>query len=189
MLVRLLYENLLWQAALLEHGSEFVADMREDEIFNRKVLCELAVKFGEDVNAPEALALRGTIKELARQFSKPKKLKTSKTAVEGAVETAYFDYMRLSLNAMHCSVTALSRHLSIERRNGRARPKLSLVAGTGADEVLSTILHACWVLIATAECTDELTGCTTADAPLAALQTEFVGNDWLDRMRRGGLYG
>jgi hypothetical protein len=58
-LVPLLYENLLWQAALLEHGSEFVADIREDELFNRRILCELAVKFGKDVNAPGGIGPQG----------------------------------------------------------------------------------------------------------------------------------
>ena len=43
-LVRLLYENLLWLAALQERGPEFVQDMREDEAFHRKALSELTLK-------------------------------------------------------------------------------------------------------------------------------------------------
>jgi hypothetical protein len=96
-LVRLLYENLLWVAALKERGFEFVQDMREDEAFNRKALGELTLKMastqGGDVTGPDALKLRGLIKDLAQEFPKPKKLNAAKTAADGAVEMAYCEYV------------------------------------------------------------------------------------------------
>src|SRR5438045_550622 len=57
-LVRLLYENLLWAAALKERGSEFVDEMLDDEAFNRKALGELTLELnrtqGGDVSGPAA---------------------------------------------------------------------------------------------------------------------------------------
>jgi hypothetical protein len=123
-LVRCLYENLLWMGALSERGLPFVLDMVADEVFNRKALGELALKMlskhGVDVGGGDGLTLRGMIKELAQQFPTTKKLHTNRTAAGSPVETAYAEYMRLSLDAVHCSVTALQRHLSSEPVEGRA---------------------------------------------------------------------
>jgi hypothetical protein len=181
--------NLLWLAALHKHGREFVADMLADEAFNRKALCELALKLGEDVSGPAALGLRTVIKDLDRQFPKPKKV-NAKTAAKGTVEVAYYHYTKRSLNALHCSVTALGRHLSTEHIDGKAMLRLSIVPDRGPHEALSTVLHACRTLMCTAQLADELAGCTTANASLAALETEFQSNGWWERCsRQGGLFG
>jgi hypothetical protein len=184
-LVRLLYENLLWLAALKERGLDFVQDMREDEAFNRKALTELTLELnstqGGDVSGPAALKLRNVIKDQSRKFPKPKKLSAGKTAAEGRVEMAYFEYARLSLDAVHCSVKALGYHLSSERAQEKTELVLSVVPQTAPADALSTVLHACRALIATARGADELIGFTTPNATLAALETEFVSNDWLER--------
>jgi hypothetical protein len=184
-LVRLLYENLLWLAALRERGLEFVRDMREDEAFNRKALGELTLKItstqGGDVNGPDALKLRNIIKNLGQEFPKPKKLNAGKTAAEGAVEMAYCEYARLSLDAVHCSVTALGYHLSRERTQEKTELVLSVVPRTAPAERLSTVLHECRALIAIAQGADELISDTTASATLAAPETEFISNGWLER--------
>jgi hypothetical protein len=184
-LVRLLYENLLWLAALRERGSEFVKDMREDEAFNRKVLAELTLELnstqGGDVSGPAALKLRNLIKDQSREFPKPRKLSAVKTAAEGRVEMAYFEYARLSLDAVHCSVTALGYHQSSERTQGKTELVLSIVPQTAPAVVFSTVLHACRALIATAQGADELIGFTTATSTLTALETEFLSNGWLER--------
>jgi hypothetical protein len=170
---------------LRERGFEFVQDMREDEAFNRKALGELTLKItstqGGDVSGPDALRLRNIIKDLGQEFPKPKKLNAGKTAVEGAVELAYCEYVRLSLDAVHCSVTALGYHLSSEHTQGKTELVLSVVPRTAPAEALSTGLHACRALIATARGADELVGFTSASATLAALETEFLSNGWLER--------
>jgi hypothetical protein len=184
-LVRLLYENLLWLAALKERGLDFVQDMREDEAFNRKALTELTLELnsaqGGDVSGPAALKLRNLIKDQSREFPKPKKLNAGKTAAEGAAEMAYCEYIILSLDAVHCSVTALGYHLSRERTQEKTELVLGVVPRTSPAKELSTVLHACRALIATARGADELIGFTTASATLAALETEFVSNGWLER--------
>jgi hypothetical protein len=184
-LVRLLYENLLWLAALKERGLDFVQDVREDEASNRKALTELTLELnstqGGDVSGPAALKLRNLIKDQSRKFPNPKKLSAGKTAAEGRVEMAYFEYARLSLDAVHCSVTALGYHLSSERAQEKTELVLSVVPQTAPADALSTVLHACRALIATARGADELIGFTTPSATLAALETEFVSNDWLER--------
>jgi hypothetical protein len=184
-LVRLLYENLLWVAALKERGFEFVHEMLDDEAFNRKALVELTLELnrtqGGDVSGPAALKLRNLIKDQSQRFPKPKKLNARETAVVGGVEMAYQEYVRLSLDAVHCSVTALGYHLSSEHTLGNSELVLSVVPGAPPGGALSTVLHACRALITTARSADELIGSTPASATLAALEAEFVSNGWLER--------
>jgi hypothetical protein len=184
-LVRLLYENLLWVAALKERGPEFVQNMREDEAFNRKALVELTLELnrtqGGDVSGPAALKLRNLMKDQSQRFPKPKKLNARETAAAGGVEMAYQEYVRLSLDAVHCSVTALGYHLSSEHTPGNSELVLSVVPRAPPGGAVSTVLHACRALIPTARGADELIGCTTAGVTLAALEAEFVSNGWLER--------
>jgi hypothetical protein len=181
-LVRLMYENLLWLAALRERGAAFVRDMLEDEAFNRKALAEmtlrLTAKHGADVGSPGALKLRSTIRELGKQFPKTKKLQAAKTAGDGVVETTYVEYGRFSLDAVHCSITALDRHVWSERTDDKIELIVSVIPRTPPREVLSTVLHACRALMGAAITANELVGFTTATATLAALMTEFETNGW-----------
>jgi hypothetical protein len=144
-LVRLLYENRLWLAALKEGGFEFVREMLDDEAFNRKALTELTLELnsthGGDVSGPAALKLRNLLKDQNQHFPKPKKLNARETAADGGVEMAYLEYIRLSLDAVHCSITALGHHLRGERVKGEL--VLSVVPRTSPAEELSTVLHAC----------------------------------------------
>ncbi len=135
---------------------------------------------GGDATGPDALKLRNLIKDLGPQFPPPKKLDAKKTAAEGGV-MAYFEYLRLSLDAVHCSITALGYHLWSERIKGKTEHVLSVVPRTAPADVLSTVLHSCRALIATARDAAELIGFTTAIATLAAFETEFVSNGWLER--------
>ena len=183
-IVRMLYENLLWVAALKERGSEFVREMLDDEAFNRKALVELTLELnrtqGGDVSGPAALELRNLMTDQAQRFPKPEKLNARKTAAMGGVEMAYQEYVRLSLDAVHCSVTALGYHQSSEHTPGKSELVLSVVPRAPPGGAMSTVLHACRALIPTARCADELIGCTTG-ATLAALEAEFISNGWLER--------
>ena len=182
-LVRCLYENLLWMGALRERGLSFIENMVQDEAFNRKVLGELALKLssqhGTSVDDAESLTLRAMLKQLAEQFPTTKKLHANKTASESAVETAYIEYARLSLDATHCSVTALGRHLSSEVIDGQAGLTVSIEARTNSAERLSTVLHACRALTGTAIGANELLGFTGISAELAKLVREFEQNGWV----------
>jgi hypothetical protein len=184
-LVRLMYENLLWLAALRERGVDFVEDMRKDEAFNRKALSELTLKItrkhGGDVSGDDALKIRNIINDLSQKFPRPKKLNAGKTATKGRVETAYYEYLRLSLDAVHCSVTALGHHLRSERTNDRIELVLSIVPQTTPAELLSTVLHACRALINTAVHANELVGFTTGGEMFVELVAEFERNSWRER--------
>jgi hypothetical protein len=184
-LVRLMYENLLWIAALRERGLSFVEDMRNEEAFNRKALGKLTLKtmseHGGDVSGADALKLRNIINNLSQQFPQPKKMNAAKTAAEGGVEMAYCEYLRLSLDAVHCSVTALGHHLWSERTNDKTELVLSIVPRTTPAELLSTVLHACRALIQTAVHTNELVGFTAGGETFTELVAEFERNGWLER--------
>jgi hypothetical protein len=181
-LVRCLYENLLWMGALSECGPAFVLDMVADEAFNRKALGELALKtlskHGIDVSGADGLTLRGMIKELAKQFPKTQKLHANRTAADSPVETAYTEYVRLSLDAVHCSVTALGRHLSSEPVDGLARLTVSVEGRTSPAELLGTILHACRALTGVMVGANELVGFTSESDKIEALVSEFEKNGW-----------
>ncbi|MGA8499412.1 MAG: DUF5677 domain-containing protein [Xanthobacteraceae bacterium] len=180
---RCLYENLLWMGALRERGLDFVQDMLKDEAFNRQSLGELTLrlskKHGADVSSPDSLTLRSIIKDIGKKFPETKKLNASKTAAEGAVETAYVEYARLSLDGVHCSVTALGRHLSREQiAENRTELVVSVEARTLDAEILSTILHSCRALMGVAVGANEILGFTTVSAQLGAMVTEFEKNGW-----------
>jgi hypothetical protein len=184
-LVRLMYENLLSLAALREGGLEFVEHMRKDEAFNRKALGELTLQItsrhGGDVCGADALKLRNILNDINQQFPQSKKLNTAKTAVEGGVEMAYCEYVRLSLDAVHCSVTALGHHLWSEHTNDKIELVLSIVPQTTTAELLSTVLHACRALIKTAVHTNELVGFATGGEVFTELVAEFERNGWRER--------
>jgi hypothetical protein len=180
---RCLYENLLWIGALRERGLDFVQDMLKDEAFNRQSLAELTLRLskkqGADVNSPDSLTLRSIIKDVGKRFPDSKKLNASKTAAEGAVETAYIEYARLSLDGVHCSVMGLGRHLSRERvAENHTEIVVSVEARTSDAEMLSTILHSCRALIGVAVGANEILGFTTASNQLGAMVTELEANGW-----------
>jgi Family of unknown function (DUF5677) len=181
-LVRLMYENLLWLAALRERGAAFVHDMIEDEAFNRKALAEMTLKIsathGADIDGSGALQLRSIIKDLRQQFPNTKRLHADKTAAIGLVGIAYVEYSTFSLDAVHCSVTALGRHLSSERTDRKSELEVSVIPRIPSGEVLSTVLHACRALMGAAVAANELLEFTAETGNLAALMTEFEANGW-----------
>lgn len=181
-LVRLLYENLLWLGALRERGAAFVQDMIADERHSREVIAELTLKLtrkhGGNVDSADALKLRSIIRSLGRRLPNGRKLRADKIATEGVVELAYIEYVRLSLDALHCSVTALGRHLSSERTDTTHELTVSVIPNTPPKEVLSTVLHACRALTGAAVAANEMIGFTSVTDGLAALVTEFETNGW-----------
>jgi hypothetical protein len=185
-IVRLIYENLLWLSALRERGHAFVEDMLNDEAFNRTALSQLTLrltaKHGADVNQPDALVLRSIINEMEKKFPGKKKLHANSTAALGVTELAYIEYQRLSLDAVHCSLTALGRHLSTERSENRTELEVSVVPRTPSIEALSTILHACFALTGVAVGTNEMLGFTPKSDELMTRANEFDENGWRARL-------
>ena len=118
------------------------------------------------------------IKQLAQQFPTTKKLHTNRTAADSPVETAYIEYMRLSLDAVHCSVTALGRHLSSEPVEGRPSLTVSVEARTSPAELLETVLHACRALTGVMVGANGLVGFTSESGKVEALVSEFERNGW-----------
>jgi hypothetical protein len=180
-LVRLMYENLLWLSGVKERGAKFVEEMEEDEAANRAVLAKLVMeltgKHG-DVNAPDALKVRAKIKELRTSHPEAKQLEARAVAADGELGMAYFEYRKFSLDAVHCSVTALRRHLSGEHGDGRSELTLSVIPNTPPEEVLNTVLHANHALLCAAVGANELVRCDTSRAVLSDLWIEFEANGW-----------
>jgi hypothetical protein len=181
-LVRLLYENLLWLGSLRERGAEFVQEMIGEEQHNRKALAKLTLeltgKHGGDVSSPDAVQLRDIVKSFD-QLPKGKRLHAARIASEGVIEVAYIEYKRFSLDSIHCSVTALGRHLSRERSQNGDQLTLSVVPNSSSKELLDTVFHACNALFGVAVAANEIVGFTSASETLASLYGEFERNKWI----------
>lgn len=176
-LTRCLYENLLWIGALRERGADFVQDMLNDEALNRQSLGELTLRLSKthdvDINTLDNLILRSIIKDIGKAFPARKKLNARKTAAKGSVEAAYTQYAMLSLDGVHCSVTALGRHLRREQvAENHTELVMSVEAATSNKEILSTIFLLCHAMIGVAVGTNEILGFTTASPKLSAVEVE-----------------
>jgi DNA-binding XRE family transcriptional regulator len=183
-LARCLIENLLCLGNLRERGAEFVQDLVEDERHNRKVLGERALrigsKYGADPSDADGLKLRGFMNALAKQSPKAKKLNVGKIAAESVIEPMIVDYGRLSLDAVHCSVTALGRHLEGEEADGkRVGLTMTVTPNLPPGELLSTILNLCRTLMGVAIAANEMMGFTKAGQRLNGLADEFERNGWV----------
>ena len=182
-MLRLLNENLLWLGALRERGASFVQDMIADQRHNDAVIAratmKLTSKHGGDVSSEGALKLRSIIRSIDNQIPKGKKLHANEIAAQGVVELADVDYLAFSLDALHCSVRSLGRHLSSVRSETTDELTVSVVPNTPPKEVLSTVLHACSALMGAAVAANELIGFTSASPALAALHTQFEANGWV----------
>jgi hypothetical protein len=180
-IVRLLYENLLWLGGLRERRAKFVNDMIADEKRNRRVLAELTLKLtskhGADASAPDAMTLRSIIKKLD-QLPTGKKLRADKIAFGGVVDLSYIEYLRFSLDSLHCSVTALGRHLSSKRTAATDELTASVIPNTPPREILSTVLHACRALMGAVVAANEIVGFASGGDRVAELMTEFENNGW-----------
>jgi len=180
-LVRLLCENLLWLGALRERGSDFVTEILSDDRYKQKVLAQTTMKLtgkhGGDVNSSGAMTLRNIIKRLS-QNPDDKPLHADAIAAAGVVELIYVDYIRFSLEAVHCSATALRRHISSERTETTDELIMSVVPNTSPKDVLLTVIHACSALSGAAVAANEMIGFTTASNKIASLVSEFQNNGW-----------
>ena len=157
-------------------------EMLADEAFNRKALGQLTLhmgaKHGGDKTGTDALKLRSLVSEIGKQFPSMKKLNAKKTARAGPAELAYVEYARLFLDAVHCSITALGRHLSKKSSPEKTELVLSVVPQTPSVEVIATIAHACNGLIGVAIETNEMLGSAAENDNLRNLLTELEGSIW-----------
>ena len=181
---RCLHENELWVAALRERGVEFIEEMRSDEAHARRSLAQLTLEIsgrhGADVDNEGGMVLRGILNDLSEHFPKPRKLHADKTAKATVIELAYVEYARLSLDAVHCSLTALNRHITKERvSTDRTEVTVNVEAGISETEQLGTILHLCRALTGVAITANEILGFTTVSGTLAAMVDEFEQNGWI----------
>lgn len=163
-LTRCCYENLIWAAALNERGSEFVADMLNDEAANRKAVGQITLKLtsraGADSDADDAKLLRDLIRQSEMRFPEGKKLHVDKTARGTAVELIYATYGQLSLDSAHPTITALGRYLHSELDGDVRHLVIDVVPGVSEKEVLRTIQWACEALLGVTVATDEIVGGT-----------------------------
>jgi hypothetical protein len=161
MLARPLYENCLWIAALREQGSKFIKAMKDDDALNRKMLAhttmELGRKHGADMNNEGVQRRRQFIREIKTKYKDAEKLHADKVAAMGVLGLYYVDYTRFSLDPLHCSLTALRRHVKSERLSEtKTEVTISVEPRLYADETAKTIRHLCHPMMAVAVAANEL---------------------------------
>ena len=174
-LVRLCYENLLWASAIHARGAQFIREMQSDEAANRKALGELALKFGnsETKTGPAAQLIRAELRALARRWQRPAKFRANEVAAVGVLEQAYLPYARLSLDAVHPSLMALRRHISLEQEADGQYLTLTVVPPLKPRERLDTIDQACSALIGVCVAVNELLGGTATGQELPKIAEKF----------------
>lgn len=177
-LARCIYENFFWIAALRERRLEFVKDMLDDDAASKQALGELTLKlsskYGGDIKSEDSLLLRSLIKGSMNRFPERKKLRTNKVARQTVVELAYVEYARLSIEAVHCSVTALGRHLDREELNGNIHVlNLNVVPKIKSEEVRETLILLCRALQGVTVGANELLGFTDVTENIAQLMDEL----------------
>jgi Family of unknown function (DUF5677) len=183
MLARPLYENCLWIAALREQGVKFVEAMVEDDALNRTTLAQITMKLsaqhGADVNNEGAQLLRQVMRQLREAYKNPKKLHADKVAAMGVIEIHYVDYTQLSLDPLHCSMTALGRHVWSKRLSEtKTEVNISVEPRYHADETGRTIRLLSRALMAIAITANELLGGTPAGGQLTTAVEEFDRLGW-----------
>lgn len=174
-LVRLIFENFFFVAALCDRGADFVKRMRSDEAANRKTLGELSLKGLNSAakDGEHAQIIRTQIRSLLTEFPKPKKFgSVSAVAEETVANHAYLSYAVLSMDA-HPSVTALRRHFQWELDGDTRFLTLNVVPSFREKERLATILEACSALLGVCVGVNQLLGSTSKNDALRELCDRF----------------
>lgn len=174
-LVRLRYENLLWVAAIQARGAEFIKEMQLDEAANRKAPGELSLKFAspETRDGAAGRIIRDALKGIAATWPRPAKFRVNKVAAAGVLERSYLSYACLSLDAVHPSMMALSRHLTSEQETDGHYLTLIVVPPLKPRERLDTIDEACNAPIGVCVAVNELLGGTNKSDAVRSIVERF----------------
>ena len=177
-LVRLIFENFFFVAALCERGTEFVKAMRSDEAANRKALGEQGLKrLTEDAkNGEHGQIIRTQIRGLLAEFPKPKKFgSVSSVAAETVAGTAYLSYAVLSMDG-HPSITSLRRHLQWDLEGDTRFLTLNVVPRFSEKERLATVDEACAALLGVCVGVNQLLNGTSQSDTLREIVERFESN-------------
>jgi hypothetical protein len=95
------------------------------------------------------------------------------------VSSNYVDYTRLSLDSLHCSITALGRHIKSERiSENQTMVDISVEPRLHNEETAKTVRHLCRAVMAVAIAANELLGNTNAGGQLMTAVQEFDRMGW-----------
>jgi hypothetical protein len=146
-LVRMIFENFFFVAALCDHGADFVRQMRSDEAANRKALGELSLQNLADKEGEYSTIIRTNIRKLLTEFPKPKKFgSVNAVAASTVARRAYLSYAILSVDG-HPSVSSLRRYLQWEQEGDSHYLTLNVIPRFTEKERLATIDEACSALL------------------------------------------
>jgi hypothetical protein len=140
---------------------------------------KLTAQHGGDMNNQGALLLRQIIREIADTCKDLKKLHASDVAATGVVGLYYLDYTRLSLDSLHCLVTALGCHIRSDHvSENQTIVDISVEPQLHNNETAKTVHHLCRAVMAVAIAANELLGNTSAGGQLTTAVLEFDRLGW-----------
>jgi hypothetical protein len=97
----------------------------------------------------------------------------------GAVQLYYVDYTQLSLDSLHCSITALGPHVSSKQISDMETVlTITVDPELNKNERPLTVRRLCKALLGVAITANELVGYTTASPHLSGAVIEFEKNGW-----------
>jgi hypothetical protein len=172
-LTRSCFENLLWQAELVDKREAFIADMIRDEAASQQSKGRLLLFWDDKVERYGACEdnIRQRIAQLGSKFPKAKGIKFSDLGKGNGVADSYMWFKLLSGDAAHPSLTSLGRHLA-EEPDGTAL--LTVTPVPSEREVEQTLQFACQALLGVCVATCEIVEVPKAHAALSPCFDEFM---------------
>jgi hypothetical protein len=142
-LARCCLENLFTATAISEEGEKFVRKMVQDHNGSRRARAEFLLAAG--LGSPDD-ELRAYIRSLGKPTRRPN-LAPKEVAQAGPLSNTYAEYSELSADAAHPTIDALYRYMETLYENGVKRRNIVCEPVPDMEEITSTVLLACRVLL------------------------------------------
>jgi hypothetical protein len=166
-LARSCLENLFLLDDLHQRGADSVKDMRSSDAQHKISFCKIVLTHPGVADGPLASVFERLIER--ERLKEPKRLTVRNTA-KGDMARRYADYVLLSHDAAHPSITALDRHF----RQVHGHLTMTVVPPFKPEERLATVDMACDALLGACLCAGAMLGATSQGDGVAALWERFV---------------
>jgi len=174
-LARACWENTICLGGLHQRGSAFVEDLINDEMASRRNRGSYILQRNIDqgIQAPYDGDLRKYLDGLKETHPKARFLSPKDVAANSVLASAYVAYSQLSADAVHTSVTSLSRHLEGIKEEDTAFLRLDIEPPLKSNELLLTYEMTCNAVFGACVAVIELLGFTAPGQKLMELGNDF----------------
>lgn len=173
-IVRCVYENFFFSAALAKRGATFIEALERDDITNRKKraagLLDWSQRRGEKAIFHDTLAAFRD--SLIQEHGKTDTIILQQAAQSGDVGDAFAFYRELSSDAAHPSAASLSRHISVGDAPKAAPFTLHAEALVAPGEEIETLELLCSAVLGVLVAVNEIVGGDARGERLGGLAAE-----------------